>query len=710
MKNLGYNIKAKIFQIFIVFAIIVCSKVTFSQTEFEIRATDSLKNLISSNVHDTIKVQAINELIPYKVRTQIDSCGLLVELALTLSRKSNYSMGEALSLQNKGMIFFVETKYDSAHTAWQNSLALFQKLKSEKQIANVYKNLSIIYKNWTKFDTAIVYIQRAITYYEKLKDGQGLAESYYTLGSLFYSLGEDKRPKAREYYVMALEEFEKLKLMKNVAMCMNTIGMIYKEDKNPDEALKYHEKALKIFEDTKSVLGRGFTLNYIGSCYTMKKEYQKALKYCEEALDIYQKTNRADQIPYILYELADIYFNTKDFKKSLQYYERCVDIFMVSDAKTELMDSYKRMSEIYEIQKDYPNAFKYYKKHSLIKDSARDENSRKIFEDMQTKYETNKKEQANKLLQKEKQQQQIVIYSFVLGFIVVIVFSFLLWKQMNEKKKANIKLAEQNEEIKRNRDEIHEKKQAIEDSIIYAERIQRAVLPRIESIREVLPNHFIFWRPRDIVSGDFYWLNVRDRKVIIVAADCTGHGVPGAFMSMLGVTFINQIVSRMENLIASDILDSLRDNIIKSLHQTGKEGESKDGMDIALSIIDLDAMEVQFAGAYNPLYIVRNKELIEVKANNMPIGIYFGGLKPFKNNVISLLKGDRLYSFSDGYPDQFGGADGKKYMSKNFKQFLLSIADFPINQHEKLLEQEHKRWRAEVHEQTDDVIVIGVEI
>jgi serine phosphatase RsbU (regulator of sigma subunit) len=307
---------------------------------------------------------------------------------------------------------------------------------------------------------------------------------------------------------------------------------------------------------------------------------------------------------------------------------------------------------------------------------------------------------------------------YILAAIGVIVITVKLYTRKLQLEKIRLEqivkerteeVVKQKDEILLQRDEIAEKNKSITDSIEYAKRIQTAVLPSKEFEEEVLPEHFILFRPRDIVSGDFYWFTKKDNLLIITAADCTGHGVPGAFMSMLGVSFLNEIVNKHDIRHASEILNHLRSDVKKTLSQTGKEGEAKDGMDIALVIVDLENMKMQYAGAYNPMYMYRNNELMEFKGDRNPIGIYVKEKDSFTNNEIDLQKGDVFYIFSDGYEDQFGGENGDKFKSKNFKIFLQEIHQKPMSEQRELLNTNIENWRGK-WEQVDDIIVLGVRI
>lgn len=329
----------------------------------------------------------------------------------------------------------------------------------------------------------------------------------------------------------------------------------------------------------------------------------------------------------------------------------------------------------------------------------------------------------NNLLAQLKLQRVILILSIVL-LGVFIFLGYFIYRAYRIKKMSNIVLKAKNkeilaqkEEIETQRDEIEiqrdtlaKQKQEITDSIHYASRIQAAVLPPQEFINKILPhNYFILYKPRDIVSGDFFWISQKENKTVITVADCTGHGVPGAFMSMLGISFLNEIVNANNVLDANMILNELRDHVIKALHQTGESGENKDGMDIALCVIDFDRKKLQFSGAYNPLYLIRNKELLHFKADKMPIGIYFKGDQSFTNQEIEFQKGDTIYVFSDGYVDQFGGEKNSKFKSKQFKELLVNIQIKSMTEQKEILDQTIEKWKGE-NEQIDDILVMGIKL
>lgn len=270
-------------------------------------------------------------------------------------------------------------------------------------------------------------------------------------------------------------------------------------------------------------------------------------------------------------------------------------------------------------------------------------------------------------------------------------------------------LIKQHETVVEQRDQISQKNRNINDSIRYARRIQKAVMPSNDYMQDILPDYFIINKPRDIVSGDFYWVGQHENKLVVVAADSTGHGVPGALMSILGISLLNEITQNQEKLGAGLILTELRSKIKKMLNQTGEKDEQKDGYDMAICLIDLKSNKLEYAGAYNPLYLIRNKELIEIKADKMPVGIHIKEKSKFTTHETTLLKDDLIYMFSDGYVDQFGGSEGKKFKIKPFKELLLAIQDRTISEQKELLTEVFDTWKGDI-EQVDDVLVFGIKI
>jgi serine phosphatase RsbU (regulator of sigma subunit) len=266
----------------------------------------------------------------------------------------------------------------------------------------------------------------------------------------------------------------------------------------------------------------------------------------------------------------------------------------------------------------------------------------------------------------------------------------------------------QRDEIEAQRDLVFAQKKEITDSIGYAQRIQAAILPHKTYLDKLIPEYFVLYKPRDIVSGDFYWIKEVDSSIVIVVADCTGHGVPGAFMSMLGITLLNELFVEGRTNSPGEILGELRTKVKAMLVQEGNIRDQKDGMDMAIALINMEKKELQFAGAYNPLYLIRQGELIELKGDKQPIGIHWEETK-FKDHVVKLKENDSVYVFSDGYVDQYGGNDRKKFKTHKFKELLLSVQSKSMEKQKQEIENTFEAWRGNM-EQIDDVCVVGVRV
>jgi serine phosphatase RsbU (regulator of sigma subunit) len=279
------------------------------------------------------------------------------------------------------------------------------------------------------------------------------------------------------------------------------------------------------------------------------------------------------------------------------------------------------------------------------------------------------------------------------------------------------KVVERTEEVVKQKEEIELKTKELEilfkqvtDSIHYAKRIQEAILPPNNLVKQILPESFVLYKPKDIVSGDFYWIDKKNDWCYFAAVDCTGHGVPGAFMSIVGYNLLKDILKNTDSIQPSIIMDKMNDGVANTLHTNTTSGkQTKDGMDMTLCALNYETLELQFAGAFNPLYIIRGNELIQYKADKFPVGMFIGEKQNFTNHSIQLQKGDSIYIFSDGYADQFGGPRGKKFMAGNFRQLLSDVSKLPIERQKTMLNQTIEEWRGNL-EQVDDILIIGVKV
>ncbi|MCB0400907.1 MAG: SpoIIE family protein phosphatase [Flavobacteriales bacterium] len=374
------------------------------------------------------------------------------------------------------------------------------------------------------------------------------------------------------------------------------------------------------------------------------------------------------------------------------------------------------MSTLYRKQGKHEEAYPYLLEHKLMSDSLMNrENTRKLTQ-AGLQYEFEKKMQRREIEQMKKdheheieiEEQKMISYSFAIGAGALIILSIVILKSLRDKKKANKRITQQKIEIEQKSNELAEALENITDSVKYAKRIQEALLQSEEHVSSHFPTHFILFKPKDIVSGDFYWSYEQDNEVYIAAADCTGHGVPGALMNMLGISFLNSINAEANNLSPAAILDKLRKKVVQELHQTGKDWSSRDGMDISLCKVNIETQHVEWAGANNPLWIVSENDIREIKADRQAIN-YNEKPQPFTNHNIQLKKGDQLYLFSDGYADQFGGPKGKKFKYTSLKKLILSLSGESIQRQKELLDKNFDDWKGSL-DQIDDVCIIGIQL
>ena len=548
--------------------------------------------------------------------------------------------------------------------------------------------------------------------------------------------------KALDYLFRSLEILEELQDQSGISTCLLSIGNTYVHMEAYPEALENLQKALELKVELGERYRESACLDNLGNLYAKWGDYKLALDYYRQSLDIKEEISDRIGICSLYYLMGNVYLNTGRYKQAKHY----SDLSLVLAQELELLDEqvriHKQLSVIYSATRNYRDAYMSQLTHKELYDSLFNRENIRRITGLEYEYNHEKEKQALELEQQRKdalseaeaRRQKILRNSLLggMGTITIIVFLILYAyiqkrrdnKRIREKntlisdaneelKQLNEEITVQKEEIESQRDHLYNQNEAITASINYAQRIQSALLPPEMYINELLGEVFILYKPREIVSGDFYWIKQVNQYLIVVAADCTGHGVPGAFMSMLGMSFLTEIVQRREITQANQVLNEMRHQIKHSLRQHGHPDETKDGIDMALCIIDEKTRMMQYAGANNPLYIIKESngkpELNEIKADRMPLGYYSGKDRPFTNHEISLGIGDTFYLFSDGFVDQKGGVENKKFMSKNFKVLLLEIHDQPMYEQKEILDKALTEWMGN-NAQTDDILVVGVRV
>ncbi|MCD6068359.1 MAG: protein serine/threonine phosphatase [Bacteroidetes bacterium] len=685
------------------------------------RIIDSLNKVLKASKHDTVSIKALNAIAKQYWSSDPEASMKLLEQSQDLADKQTDKKFICSVLLYKAYTFSVFDQFDSSLANYNRGIDLAERYKQPKTKGQLLSGAGNVYNILGDYEKAIPYYLEALKVQESENEQNGLGKTYNSLGVLFDLMGEEE--KALEYHFRGLKIKEEQKDSSAIGMSLNNIGNVYGSLKKMDSALYYHQKALDIRTRINDANGMGLSYNNIGNTLSRLERHKEALAIHLKALELFEEAGDKLNIARSSFNIGNQYMVMDENDNAYLYIVRAEKLADELEIKELQKDIYGLLSNYYENKADYKNAFVYSRKFQQVKDSLYNEAKNKEIQSLNTRYETEKKEQENKELQLENdlsaktiKQQRTVTYFIITGLGLVSILAFFIFRGLKQQRKANEIISRQKTEVEHQKELIESQKELVEeknkeitDSINYAKRIQTALLPSVETFSEILPNSFVLFKPKDIVSGDFFWITQRDRYVFYVAADCTGHGVPGAFMSMLGTSFLNEIINDKDIIDPCDILDLLKIKIIKSLKQKGEVGGSKDGMDMVLCRLDTSTNELVFAAANNPLWLLRNGEIKEYKADKQPVGIGSEGFDHFNQHVIQLEKGDAVYIFSDGFADQFGGPKGKKFKYKQLEEILISSSGKSLEIQKQQLDQHFESWRGML-EQVDDVCIIGIRI
>jgi serine phosphatase RsbU (regulator of sigma subunit) len=673
-------------------------------------------DLSHENSFDSLEVSGLLELARYYEDISLDTSIHYCEKAIDRSEVSGRKNLQQDALSYTGVVYYHKGYYDKALEYWERSLALSLELEDVVSEAELYNNIGVIYRSKGDNQAALSYFQKNLEIQEVLVDTLQMARSVSNIGNIYYYMDIDLQ-KAMQYYNRGLKLFESIGDLKSVAYLYNSIGCIEQKNEEFISAIESFEKGKEIFTRLKDDYGIAYTQNNLGSVYLEEGKYQQALKVSSEALKLFQTLGDQKTVASIYTDIAEAYHRSDQYAMSLSNYQKASKLYEELQTPSELYEVYKSISSVYESTGNTVEAFNFYKKYSELKDNVISKDYLEQVSDLETKYEAEKNRRAlieeKAIVQSQKAEllrKNIAIKGIAAGLVLVLVFSALLFSQYRQKRRANLLLNKQNLEIKNQHDQIKIQKKEITDSIEYASRIQNGLLPSERLLKSHLKDFFIYYRPRDIVSGDFYWYAKVGEKIVIIAADCTGHGVPGAFMSILSISYLNEVVSKDRITKPSDILETLRNYIICTLNQELRDGEelkTYDGIDMSVVTYTPSRKKLEFAGAYNPLYLIRHKQLFEYKADRMPVGLYSSESTTFNSQQIEIKDDDQIYLFSDGIPDQFGGPNNKKFMVRKFKNLLVKNADKSLLAQKEAIHKTISEWQNDT-EQIDDILVMGI--
>ncbi len=727
------------------------------------------RDSLALSLPDSVKIKLHEKIADYYMDSDYLKSIIEYGKIIDIYKAQNNSKSQIETYQTLSNIYLFNNQRNKAIEQLNTALQIATAIDNDTIISELYKSLGYAYEQKSDYKNAITNYLTSLSYKEKLKDIQGQASNYNSIGLIYYY---------QKNYIQALDNFQKaLKLVEQIdfkfgiASILTNIANIYMErdgDKidSINIAIDYYEKTLNIDREMDDKYAIASTLHNIGVSHSAKTnplykfidklkkqldtlqagqspvkdsinkkideykilieaENDSALSYYFKSIDIKNEINDSVDIAISYLNIATVEDKQEKFDEALKHLKIALTIAKNFELIDQLATIYDEMSYAYAKLGKFKDAYEFKVSYDELKDSLAAQNLNKSLAELQEKYENDKKEKEIALQRSKIKQQTIFQTALIIFILLLVVLAFVILRGYRNKRRANLLLEERNEQIEAQKDEIEAKNKDIMDSINYARRIQQAILPPPEVIAQVFPAHFILFKPRDVVSGDFYWIEEKNGKKFASAVDCTGHGVPGAFMSIVGANGLDKTVNDLNIYHPGEILDNLSLTVEESLRQKGKT-TVRDGMDIALIMMDTNNQTIEFAGANNPLYIIRKKgiplkingkektpalegnthDLYEIKGEKQPIGAIENRHK-FTNHVISMEAGDRFFLFSDGYADQFGGPKNKKFMYKPFKRLLLSMSQQNISENKELLDKSFEDWKGDFS-QIDDVCIVGI--
>jgi serine phosphatase RsbU (regulator of sigma subunit) len=617
-----------------------------------------------------------------------------------------------IPLNNIGGIYTTQGNYEKAIGYYAKSLKLSEEIGDKRGMAITFSNYGKIYLDQGYLDKAMNYYVEGLKIREETNDLVGIGNSYIDIGIVYKNQGDSLLEKGNtkrstDKFLKALDAFTKsLKIKEEsgdkfgTASCLINIGVIHDSQGNYEKAITYNTKSLIIAEEIGSKHTLAVSSNNLGKTYLNQGKYNKALIFCERSLEIAKEVGLASQISVAALSLWEINKKMGRFNESLEMYELYI-------TTRDSLESEANQKEV--IRQEFK--YKYEKQaaaDSVVNAEAKKVTDAKLVAEQAEKKRLKSESKRQQLENKNQQQQAYFLYG---GLALALLFGTFIFNRFRVTKKQKGIIEAQKSEVEQQKEKVDEAYEQLEeknteilDSINYAKRIQSAILPPDKLVKEYLKNSFILYKPKDIVAGDFYWMEPTKNGILFAAADCTGHGVPGAMVSVVCNNALNRSVREYGLSDPGKILDKTREIVIQEFEKS--EDEVKDGMDIALC--SLTGNTLQYAGAHNPLWIVRNGEVLETKANKQPIGKFDHPL-PYITHAFELQKNDGFYIFSDGFVDQFGGQKGKKFKAKAFRELLLSIQEKSMEEQRTQINQAFEKWRGDL-EQVDDVCVIGVKV
>lgn len=650
--------------------------------------------------------------------TNVDSAFYFGSKAYSIALASGDRYNEGMALATQAANFkYRPDQFDSTIIYFQKALSVFREIGENEKEARVLNNLGIEYDYAGSYSVALGYYLDALKLYQKIDFTQGVGEALNNV-ALMYHLMEDVE-NAKKYYEQSRDIAIDLGDSLGWAMSLSNIASleITTGDTAAAEQLYRESIAIRLAINNKSVAK---VYSNLGVIYHSTGRTKEAMNMVLKAKEYNERFGEYRSLVSNYNNLGYMYFDDGQLDKSLEYHLKAIEICEERGYLPALLDNYAALVEIYKADGRYEQSLEAAIKFNELNDSLHTAQKQKDFLELREAYESEQKElkiqqqeleigrkEAETQLEKAKSQRKNGLIFMSLGILtIVVIFSILLINKIRLVSKQKREIEQQKNTVETQKMIVEEKNREITDSIAYAKRIQAAILPPTKLVKSNFEDSFVLFKPKDIVAGDFYWMHTLDDAVLFAVADCTGHGVPGAMVSVVCHNALNRAVREYQVVQPAKILNVVRDIVIEAFEK-GEE-EIRDGMDIALCKLYTNERRLEFAGANNSLYYCNGNQLHEVKADKQPIGKYTNSA-PFTNQSMELENGNSIYIFSDGFADQFGGPKGKKFKYKPFKELILANATKPMSVQKQLINETFESWKGDI-EQVDDVCVIGVRI
>lgn len=669
---------------------------------------DSLKKAAYTGP-DSSRVDALTQLAKYYSADDASLAMFYANEAYAGAEKLDDERRKAWALNYMGSVYYYQGQYDSSYYFHKQALDIRLTIDDPRGLGASYNNIGLIYDDQGKTKEALDYYLKAVAQFEKAHFVLGMIAVNSSLGSLYFY--QEDFPSAEKYFSEALKLATENGDQRGIMNNSNNMALVLEARGDTAGAIVYLEQGLKIANDQGFVAMMITGLNNLGQIYVSANKPELAMPVLRRAVAICDSVEEVSRKISPVLNIAYCYFKTGVLDSAQHYAETGLDMAKQAGWKSSRMEAFKMLSEIHYAKEDFHKAYDYRLQYESVKDSVFNDEKTSALTEMQTKYDTDQVLKDNQLKDVQIAQQEREKWFYISGALLLAILAVYIFLSLRKTRRLNRLLNEQkgeilekNADLSRKNDLIEEQKHEITSSIEYASRIQSAMLPSPREIHALFPGAFVFYRPRDIVSGDFYFVAGDASKAVFAVADCTGHGVPGAMMSMIAMEKLREAVALYDD--PGSMLAHLNKAIKSSFTRAGEE-QINDGLDIALCVFDRRSGRMTTAAANRPVLIVKGGVLVEYKPTKSAIGGITPVEQEFRNELVLLEPGDIVYLFSDGFADQFGGPEGKKFMSRRFRDLLQGLSGQPLPDQLVGLEQAFTGWKGGL-DQIDDVLVVGI--